>query len=71
MGKDLSDNFPQTERVVSYIDLLSEMKVQRICFFGEEKLNNLYTQQLVILIMFLVTYEVFKQRGININFSVV
>jgi len=45
------------------------MEISRICFFGEEEeLNNVYNQQLAILTTSLATYEVFKERRVDVDF---
>lgn len=69
MGKDLFDNFPQAKKVFSDVDRLLGMEISRICFSGkEEELQNAYNQQLAILATSLAAYEVFKDRGIKIDF---
>lgn len=69
MGKDLYDNFPQAKEVFSSVDRLLGMEISSICFFGkEEELDDIYIHQLAILATSLATYEVFKERGIKIDF---
>lgn len=68
MGKDLYDNFPQAKKVFAYIDKLLDTDISKTCFFGTEKeLNDLYTHQLAILATSMATYEVFKEKGIDID----
>lgn len=68
MGKDLYDNFPRAKRFFSCIDSILGIKISDICFFEEEGLKELYTQQLAILAASLVTYEIFKEKNIDVDY---
>ena len=69
MGKDLYDNFPQAREMYSRIDDLLGLKISKISFEGTEvELRGMYVQQLAVLATSLVTYELFKEKNIDIDF---
>jgi [acyl-carrier-protein] S-malonyltransferase len=69
MGKEIYDNFPQAKEVFSYIDSFLGLEISQICFYSkDEELKRTYWQQLAILATSLATYEVFKEKGIRIDF---
>lgn len=69
MGRDLYDNFPQAREIFSRIDDLLGLKISQICFEGtREELRGMYVQQLAVLATSLVTYELFKEKNIDIDF---
>ncbi|MFH1283386.1 MAG: ACP S-malonyltransferase [bacterium] len=68
MGMELYDNFPKAKNVFSLIDKLLDFEISRICFFGKEELNDVYIQQLAIMAVSLVCYELFKECGIRVDY---
>jgi [acyl-carrier-protein] S-malonyltransferase len=69
MGTSLYENFPRAKEVFENINKLAGLDIRRLCFNGkEEELKNTYFQQLAILATSLVTYEIFKEKKIKIDF---
>jgi len=68
MGKDLYDNFPQAREMFSRIDDLLGLRISQICFEGtKEDLRGMYFQQLAVFATSLVTYELFKEKNIDVE----
>ncbi|MEI8349738.1 MAG: ACP S-malonyltransferase [Candidatus Omnitrophota bacterium] len=69
MGKDLYDAFPRAKETFDYIDSVLGFKISQVCFEGSsEVLKKTETQQLAILATSLVSYELFKEKKIAIDF---
>lgn len=69
MGKSLYDAFPKAKENFINIDKYAGLKVSEICFEGkDEDLKKTSLQQLVILAVSLVSYEIFKEKNIKIDF---
>lgn len=68
MGAEVYDNFPQAQNIFKKIDEYSELNISRVCFNGTvEDLKKPLYQQLCIIAASLATYEVFKEKNINID----
>lgn len=69
MGFSLYENFPRAKEFFENINKFSGLDISGLCFNGkEEDLKSTYFQQLVILATSLVTYEIFKERKVKIDF---
>ncbi len=69
MGKSLYDNFAEARDFFSYIDKCAGFSISGMCFEGKpEELKRTYYQQMAILEVSLVSYEIFKTKKIKFNF---
>lgn len=69
MGKNLYDNFSQAKELFLYIDKCAGVAISSICFEGKpEELKRTYHQQMVILAVSLVSYELFKAKNVKFDF---
>jgi len=69
MGKDLYDAFPKARETFDSIDGILGFKISQTCFeASSEVLKKTETQQLAILATSLVSYEVFKEKNIAVDF---
>lgn len=69
MGKDLYESFPQAKDIFSQIDEILGYKLSQKCFEGAQSdLKDTALQQLAILAVSAVLYEVFKDKGIEIKY---
>lgn len=69
MGKELYESFPKAKETFDYIDSILGFKISQICFEAtDEVLKKTETQQLAILATSLVSYELFRERNIAIDF---
>lgn len=69
MGKNLYDNFASTRELFSSIDKYAGFGVSGICFEGSpEDLKKTYFQQMTILTVSLVCFELFRAKNIKIDF---
>ena len=69
MGKNLYDNFSQAKELFSYIDKCAGISISEMCFEGKpEELKRTHYQQMAILAVSLVSYELFKGKNVKFNF---
>jgi len=69
MGKSLYDNFSQAKELFSYIDNCAGFSISEMCFEGKpEELKRTHHQQMAILAVSLVSYEIFKTKKVKFNF---
>lgn len=69
MGLSLYENFAQAKELFSSIDKIAGINISSLCLNGsEEDLKRTYFQQLIISATSLVTYELFKEKNIKIDF---
>lgn len=69
MGKDLYENFPKARELYSYIDKLLGLNLSQICFEGtREDLRKPLFQQLGILASTIVSYTLFKEKNIPVDY---
>ena len=69
MGKDLYDNFPKSRDIFSRIDKAAGFSVSEKCFYASEgDLKDTSLQQLTILAVSLAAFEVFRAKGIKIDY---
>jgi [acyl-carrier-protein] S-malonyltransferase len=69
MGKSLYDNFPSSRELFSNIDKYAGFSVSGMCFEGSpEDLKKTYFQQMTILAVSLVCFELFRAKNVKIDF---
>jgi len=69
MGKNLYDNFASTREIFSSIDKYAGFSVSGMCFEGSpEDLKKTYSQQMTILAVSLVCFELFHTKNVKIDF---
>jgi len=69
MGKSLYDNFSQAKELFSYIDNCAGFSISGMCFEGKpEELKRTHHQQMAILAVSLVSYELFKAKNVKFDF---
>lgn len=69
MGKNLYDNFASAREIFSCIDKYAGFNVSGMCFEGKpEDLKKTYLQQMAILSVSLVCFELFRTKNIKIDF---
>ncbi|MFA5008533.1 MAG: ACP S-malonyltransferase [Candidatus Omnitrophota bacterium] len=69
MGKSLYDNFAPARELFSNIDKYAGFSVSGMCFEGSpEDLKKTYFQQMTILAVSLVCFELFRGKNVKIDF---
>jgi [acyl-carrier-protein] S-malonyltransferase len=69
MGKSFYDNSTKAAAIFNAIDEYCGLKISEICFAGkDEDLKKTSFQQLTILAVSLVAYELFKEKNIKVDF---
>lgn len=69
MGKSLYDNFASSRELFLNIDKYAGFNVSEVCFEGSpEDLKKTYFQQMTILSVSLVCFELFRAKNIKIDF---
>ena len=69
MGKGFYDNFPQAKDIFCRIDDALGYKLSEKCFSGSaDELKDTALQQLAILAVSVVAYEVFKTKRISVDY---
>jgi len=69
MGKSLYDNFASVRELFSSIDKYAGFSVSGMCFEGSpEDLKKTYFQQMTILAVSLVCFELFRAKNLKIDF---
>ncbi|MCK9616101.1 MAG: ACP S-malonyltransferase, partial [Candidatus Omnitrophica bacterium] len=69
MGKSLYDNFASSHELFSAIDKYAGFSVSGMCFEGSpEDLKKTYFQQMTILAVSVVCFELFRAKNVKINF---
>jgi len=69
MGKSLYDNFSSSRELFSNIDKYAGFSVSGMCFEGSpEDLKKTYSQQMTILAVSLVCFELFRAKNVKIDF---
>lgn len=70
MGKSFYDNFPRAKELFSRIDSASGINLSKKCFEGTEaELKDTAVQQLAILAVSLIGFELFKDTHTNIDIA--
>jgi len=69
MGKDLYDNFPKSRHVFSRIDKAAGFSLSEKCFYASgEDLKDTSLQQLTILAVSLVAFDIFREKSVKIDY---
>jgi [acyl-carrier-protein] S-malonyltransferase len=69
MGKNFYDNFTQAKELFSYIDKCAGFSISEMCLEGKpEELKRTHHQQMAILAVSLVGYELFKAKNVKFDF---
>lgn len=69
MGKSFYDNFPLARGIFSKIDNILGFSLSEKCFLGtEQELKDTSIQQLAVLAVSLVSYEIFKTKAVKIDY---
>lgn len=69
MGKSLYDDFASTREIFASIDEYAGFSVSGMCFEGKpEDLKKTYFQQMTILAVSLVCFELFRVKNVKIDF---
>ncbi|MCK5394063.1 MAG: ACP S-malonyltransferase, partial [Candidatus Omnitrophica bacterium] len=69
MGKNLYDNFSKAKDIFSLIDDILGFSLSKKCFSGQEsELKDTATQQLAILAVSLIAFELFKDKNVSMDY---
>ena len=69
MGKNLYDNFSKAKDIFSLIDDILGFSLSKKCFSGQEsELKDTATQQLAILAVSLIAFELIKDKNVSIDY---